>query len=108
MKISERYWGEIKKCAEKRGIVFDLTIDEAWRIFLSQNQRCAFTGLPIDLTSKGYRGTASLDRIDSDMPYTKYNVQWVESSVQIMKGSNNETYFKKMCHLVDNPVHMFI
>ena len=100
MEITERYWNEVRRCAEKRKIDFLLEPEEAWKVFLSQNGECAFTRLRLDFTSFVYRGTASLDRIDNDKPYVRHNVQWVHSHINVMRGPHNIPYFKKMCLLV--------
>ena len=100
MEISDRYWKEIKKCAERRNIDFNLRREDAFDVFLQQERRCKFTNLPIDFTSMGHRGTASLDRLDNDKPYSKNNVQWVHSHINVMRGSHNIEYFLKMCTLV--------
>lgn len=98
--ISDRLWAEIKKSAESRGICFAITKEEAWKIFLSQDAKCAMTGISLDFTSSGYRGTASLDRIDSYSMYAPHNVQWVFGPINIMKGNHNQKYFKHLCNLV--------
>jgi hypothetical protein len=101
--ISRRYWKTITSCADRRQILFHLEPKEAWKIFLSQNKSCAITGLPLEMISLGYRGNASLDRIDSSKAYAKNNVQWVLSDINIMKKSHNINYFKYLCEKVCNP-----
>ena len=95
--ISDRYWRDLKDGAEKRDIDFSLTPTEAWKIFLTQNRCCAMTGTDLDFKSYGHRGTASLDRIDSQKSYVSHNVQWVLTTVNLMKGSLKEDYFKLLC-----------
>jgi hypothetical protein len=98
--ISNRFWDSIKRHAEKRGILFLITPIEAWQIFLVQNRKCIYTGVLLDFKSHGYRGNASLDRIESHKPYVSHNVQWVLNSINIMKGSHNSTHFQYLCQLV--------
>lgn len=100
--ISKRFWDEIKNRAKKRNIQFSVSIDEAWKVYLRQNKRCALTGQPLEFISSGYRGTASLDRIDSDKPYVSHNIQWVLGDINIMKKEHNTIYFKYLCSLVAN------
>lgn len=59
-----------------------ITGDDAWKIYQAQNGKCALSGVPIDF--KGV-ATASLDRINSDLGYTKDNVWWVHKTVNRMK-----------------------
>ena len=84
-------------------------IEEAWKIFLKQNKRCFYTNLKI--THKKYLrrinnkdmyslGTASLDRKNSNLDYTKENIQWVHKDVNYMKMSLSEKYFIKLCKLI--------
>lgn len=87
--------------AAKRGIVFDVTKDDAYTLFVQQGKRCALTGTPIDLpdTNSG-KGTASLDRIDSTLGYTLGNIQWVHRDINMMKGSLTQDAFVEWCHQV--------
>ena len=45
-------------------------------------------------------GTASLDRKNSSLDYTKDNIQWVHKDVNYMKMSLSEKYFIKLCKLI--------
>jgi hypothetical protein len=98
--ITERFWKEISKSAFNRGISFLITPNEAWKIFLFQNRQCRITNLQLDFTSNGYRGNASLDRIDNDKPYVAHNIQWVLADINLMKGRLNMKYFQYLCSLV--------
>lgn len=100
--ITERFWREIEKNAKKRQIGFLVTPKEAWKIFLIQSRRCALSGEPIEFSSRGYRGTASLDRVDSSKPYTAHNVQWVWAPFNIMKGVSTNEVFINLCRKVVN------
>lgn len=102
--ITDRYWDEIRQSAAERHIPFYLTREEAWQLFLIQRRRCAITNLSLEMTSRGYRGNASLDRIDSYGPYTLQNVQWLEVWVNLMKGQMPTKLFKERCRQVCQPV----
>jgi hypothetical protein len=69
---------------------------EASQLIEQQKFKCALTGLPISFADK----SASLDRIDSNKPYVKGNIQWVHKDVNIMKNGYNLDYFIKMCKLI--------
>lgn len=92
----------------KRDIPFDVTIEQAWAKFLEQKGRCAITGIELDWTySRGprgsqvyYRGSASLDRIDSKMGYEKHNIQWVHKDVNALKSDMAEAEFLKWRKLI--------
>lgn len=88
--ISGSQWGSIKKGAVKRGIVFDVTIEEAWDLFEQQRRRCALTGIELAFnqvkSTPWYENTtASLDRIDSSEGYVLGNIQWLHKDVNQMK-----------------------
>ncbi len=110
--ISGTYWANIKRCAKKntsrrsRDIKFDITIKEAWELFLKQNRKCAITGVDLNFIrqyankKKGEEQTSSLDRIDSNKDYTLNNIQWVHKIINKMKMEMNEKNFVKWCELV--------
>lgn len=103
--ISGEYWSLIQNAAKKRGITFNLSIEQAWDAFLKQDGKCALTG--IDLFFEGnttrlnrkrvIRKTASLDRIDSKLPYVIENIQWLHKDVNIMKNKYKQDYFIEIC-----------
>ena len=92
--ISGNNWDVIRANAVRRGISFGITIECAWDLFVDQNGRCAITGLPLALHSGR---TASLDRIDSALPYEKSNLRWVHKDINscLKKGRG------------DNEMHMW-
>lgn len=101
--IPSTMFGRIVSNAKKRNISFDITIEYIWDLFLEQNKMCALSGLPLDFTygrNHHYKGTASLDRIDSSKGYVKGNVQWVHKDVNWMKQDYSTDYFLKMCKLI--------
>lgn len=104
--INMTYFTTLHGNAEKRGMAFDLTMEELWNQFLKQDRKCALTGLDLVFV-KNYRNakkfqTASLDRIDSTKLYTKDNIQWVHKHINRMKMNDSEEYFIEMCRKVVN------
>lgn len=77
----------------------DLTIDQAWDLFLEQDKKCALTGLELTIGDRP-EDNASLDRIDSSIGYTLSNVQWVHKDINKMKNIYSDEYFRHMCFLV--------
>tara|TARA_Y100000034_G_scaffold89161_1_gene107240 strand:- start:459 stop:1007 length:549 start_codon:yes stop_codon:yes gene_type:complete len=100
--ISRTYWGSIKRNAKTRDFDFTITMEMAWKLFLEQNRKCVYTGLPLSLSIKcGLSNqTASLDRIDSSKGYIDGNVQWVHKDVNNMKWDFSVEYFLELCHLI--------
>jgi hypothetical protein len=90
------------------GYNFNITIEEAWEIWLTQNGECALSGVEIKFsrtrkkskTGERLEQTASLDRIDSSKGYSKENCQWVHKLVNRLKGSLPENDFYEFCKSV--------
>lgn len=97
--ISGSLWTRIVNQAKLRNIEIDVTIQDVWNLFLKQERKCKLTDLPLNFSSSYWatNGTASLDRINSKLGYTKDNIQWVHKDVNQMKMDLNEQYFLEMC-----------
>ncbi len=103
--ISMTYWSALKNGAKSRDIEFLISIKEAWDIFLLQNKKCALSNEKIYFAkstsvSKRKLGTASMDRIDSSLGYTKNNCQWVHKSVNRLKMDMKQDDFLLWCHKI--------
>ena len=104
--ISGTIWRKILWHARKRHIDFDLTIEDAWDVFILQGKCCALTGLLLEFgndkryNSQPVETTASLDRIDNARGYTKENIQWVHKDINLMKLDHDQAEFIKWCKLV--------
>jgi hypothetical protein len=96
--ISGKKWGDIIRSAKKRNIIFDITIQEAWDVFIRQNRRCALSGLPLEL-DHGNKA-ASLDRIDNSKGYIASNIQWLHKDVNCMKMCHSQDHFRFLCNLI--------
>lgn len=84
--LSSARFSEIIHSAKIRGLSFKINLKFAWRLFEKQNRLCALTGLPMRMGNKNKdRGNASLDRINNTKGYTKNNVRWVLSDINLMK-----------------------
>lgn len=107
--ISATFWSNLLRSAKQRAIKVFLTREEAWELFIKQHKRCALTNQRLrfkkyikkqngkDVYSKG---TASLDRINSKLPYQKDNVQWVHKDINWLKNTFSQDKFIEMCRLV--------
>lgn len=91
------YWSSITQGAKSRGISIEMTKSDAWERFSKQGGCCALTGLEISFQ---HPQTASLDRIDSKLPYAVDNIQWVHKDINRMKNAFPQAYFIRMCKLV--------
>ena len=85
--LSSKHWSRIKYRAFRDKREFDISIEYAWDLFISQNKKCALSGLDIVLSpSEKFETTASLDRMDSSLGYIYGNIQWLHKSVNNLKG----------------------
>lgn len=97
--ISAKRWHHIITTAtKKRNWEFTITIEQAWSLFLGQDRKCALTGeiLTFELWPNEYKGTASLDRVDSTKGYTLDNVQWIHKDINLAKRAKTEKEFIEM------------
>lgn len=102
--ISGDYWCRVVRGAKKRNFEVTVTVEEAWQLFLSQNRKCALSGVELVFASnfkdKQQNQTASLDRKDSSKGYIIGNIQWIHKIVQLMKMNLNETLFLEFCNKI--------
>lgn len=98
--ISGSYWTRIQMQAKQRKIEFDLSIEDAWKLYELQNKRCAYSNVDITFSKMKSGNTASLDRIDNSKGYIKGNVHWVHKDINMMKRNFTEEYFLQLCENV--------
>lgn len=103
--ITGTYLGQVRNNARKRNLIFNVTNEYLWNLYLAQNKLCALTGLPIDFNEgsslrRGRNHSASLDRINSTDGYIEGNVQWVHKDINFMKSDYSQEEFIKLCKLV--------
>lgn len=78
-----------KRGAQVRNLSFEIGIDDIWQLFLKQGRKCALTGWTISFKNPE---TASVDRIDSSLGYTKDNIQIVHKNINILKMDWSESF----------------
>lgn len=100
--ITGARWYVVLCSAKERKLPVEISIQDAWKLFLKQNRKCALTGdlIRFDTSWKEHDGTASLDRINSDKGYIKGNVQWVHRDINFMKRDYSQERFIEMCKKV--------
>lgn len=93
--ISGEYISSLKYNAKRRKIKFEVSLKFMWDLFLSQEAKCAISGVPIKfgrgLTTDGQ--TASMDRIDSTKGYIEGNLRWVHKDINQMKMDMSDKLF---------------
>jgi hypothetical protein len=96
--MSASHWSAIVKGAAARGHVVEVTHEDVWLLYLTQQRRCALSGVEIGFGVD--RTTASLDRIDSSLGYVDGNLQWLHKDINMMKWTHGQEYFIEMCRRV--------
>ena len=104
-KISGALWSNIRYEAKRRKIHFDITIQEAWELFLNQGGLCELSGEILKFNVGGQSktsGNASLDRKDSSKGYIKDNCRWTTKIVNRCKNVLSDTEYITLCEKVIN------
>lgn len=107
--LSGTHFLSIKNGAEKRSLEFDLDPEWLWNLYITQQQTCALTGVPIKLVCAISGSnvdwtvvTASLDRINNTKGYIKDNVWWVHKAANRLKNNYSMEELLYWCKLIVN------
>lgn len=90
-------WSNLISNAKVRNLAFDITPDDIYEQYVSQDKRCALTGRAIVLSFDAKLNTASVDRIDSALGYMKSNIQIVHKQVNQCKMDLSDSGFYFLC-----------
>lgn len=100
--VSGVYFNSLKQSAKTRAVSFEITQLDIWEQFLKQNRKCIYSDVEL-AWQNGYKdklGTASVDRKDSSVGYTKENIQIVHKDINRMKSDFTEDRFIDLCRKV--------
>lgn len=105
--ISINFFNEKKKKAAKRKIEWNISIEYLYEIWKSQNGFCPLSNVKLTIhryrkLGKNFRGTASIDRVDSSKGYIEGNIQFTHKIINKMKWEFNIPTFLYYCDLVTN------
>jgi hypothetical protein len=95
--IPGKVFSKLQRGAEQRSIKFELTIEDLWKQYISQNKKCAYSGL--DLI---WGINASVDRINSKLSYLKNNIHIVHKDINMLKRNMDHDIFINWCKLISN------
>ena len=106
--ISGTYLTYLRRKAKDRGLIWGVSPEYLWKIFLKQNRKCALSGVELIFSMKIDKNnnvdrtnhTASLDRIDNNLPYIEGNVQWTHKIVNVMRRQFSVDEYIYWCSLV--------
>lgn len=90
-----------KSRAKTKNINFDFTVEDFLKLYIKQNGNCFYSGLPMSINIDDNR-IMSIDRINSDLGYTKDNCVLTIRVVNIMKNNLSFSEFIKMCQIISN------
>ena len=105
--ISGDYWSQIINNSNKKGIHFDVRIEDAWELYIGQNKCCAISGIPINFSGYPHDSketNAVLSLIDTEVEFTLDNIQWLDKSIAKMKGKMNNDNFIELIYLITSNV----
>lgn len=98
--LTQTFWHQVRYSAKLGNRKLEITMQEAWDLFLKQERKCALTGIELMLSSVKTVSTASIDRIDSNGHYTLDNIQWVHKDINCLKSNFPQDKFFRLCNAV--------
>lgn len=99
--VSKTLMTRLKHSAMRTGRVLEVDAEYLWHLYLAQDRRCYFSGVPIYFrlrrTTVDKFHLASLDRLDSTIGYVAGNVAWTSWVVNMMKKNYTTDCFVDLC-----------
>ncbi len=91
------------KCTSRnKGYEFNLNSEYVTELYKLQNGKCAYSGIEMNNKDNDLY-QLSIDRVNSDLGYTKNNIKLCCWVFNLMKRDHSETLFIKLCtNVVDN------
>lgn len=93
--VTGDFMGVMRRNSKKRQNEFQIDAKDVWLKYLEQNKKCYFTGLDIN-----FNDSASVDRIDNDIGYTKTNIRLVHKDINYMRRILTDEKFVFYCQLI--------
>ena len=91
---------DCRRRAKNKNRDFDLDITFAIELYEAQNKKCAVSGISFDFSDTNFRQrpfAPSIDRIDCSKGYTKDNIRFVCTIVNMALNQYGENIFAEMC-----------
>lgn len=86
--------------AQRRGLTFTVTVQDAWKVINDQQWRCALSGMQFTSGGAASRTQFSMDRIDSSKGYEPGNIQFTTLIVNLCKRNLSDPEFIDLCKKV--------
>lgn len=98
----EKPFAEYLRRAKHRRWDCNLTIPILMELWLKQEGRCAFSGIPLQHPSatNNRNCMGSLDRINSNVGYLTGNVQFVSCALNLAKGASKDSAITDLIRLI--------
>lgn len=96
------WFNKFKISATHRSLEWDITIEDVSLLLSEQASRCALSGMEISTRGDLKTITASIDRIDNSIGYTKENIQLVHKKINMMRGTLTVEEFIDFCKSVSS------
>ena len=100
--IRVSWFNKFKLAATHRSLEWDITIEDVAHILSMQASRCALSGIWISTRGDLKTITASIDRINNSIGYTKENIQLVHKKINMMRGTLTVEEFIDFCKSVSS------
>ena len=94
-----------KHRAKKKGIEFNLTIDDLEALYSNQSGKCFYSGLHMPLI-EDRKYVVSIDRIDSNVGYVLSNVVLVCTIINSMKNDLSVVEFGDIIEILHNHMQL--
>lgn len=98
--ISASFFRCLSRDANRREIPMLITIKDIWDLFILQDRKCSISGVELIFSRDNKIRTASVDRIDSKLPYELGNIQLVHKNINIMKNNLSDEIFIEWCKVI--------
>lgn len=86
--------------ARRRGLSFNVSAEDAWKILNDQNWQCALSGVKFTPGGGAAKTQMSLDRKDNKIGYEPGNIQYVTLFINRVKNYLSDEEFIAMCKQV--------
>lgn len=106
--ISGAFFYRLKNNAKLRNIEVGIKIEDIWDKYIEQNKKCYLSNEDIVFAEKNFPASASVDRIDSNLGYTKDNIAICLMQINRMKSTYSKYEFIDICGLISNFNGLFI
>lgn len=98
-----RYY--IRKARNRNANSNNITVEYLQELWIAQEGKCVYSGISLRLNTtrpgrQDLRYLASLDRIDSSLPYEPGNVQFISASLNLAKSTMTDEMMREFIEII--------